>query len=147
MKRHCAELIIIPPIAYLTASTNARSTRACIARRIYPISAYSCQSASRVRLPPPRSPGANCPRISVEYIESNRGAIIPGRDTPRKRATSPSPCCRTRVHARAGLFYLDAFPQLARSISHTQITHVPSPPSVPVIYVPVPGCHRSRSPR
>lgn len=145
MKRHCAELIIIPPIAYLTASTNARSTRACgIARRIYPISAYSCQSASRVRLP--RSPRANCPRTSVEYIERTGARLSPGgihlKNGRRRRRVVE------RVHARAaGLFYLDAFPQLARSISHTQITHVPSPPSVPVIYVPVPGCHRSRSPR
>jgi len=53
--------------------------------------------------------------------------------------------CVERVHAPARLFYLDSFPQLARSISHTQITHVPSPLNVPVIYVLVLGRHRSRS--
>lgn len=78
---------------------------------------------------------------SVEYRE-NRDAIIPGRDIHSKTDdVARSVEC---VHARTGLFYLDAFPQLARSISHTQITHFPSLPSVLVIYVLVPGCHRSR---
>lgn len=106
-------------------STSSECTR-YIELRICPIFAHSCQSASRVRLP--RSPRANC--SSVEYREE------PGpRDYPRARHTTKTDDVTHRgvgrVHERARLFYLDAFPQLARSISHTQITHVPSPPSVP----------------
>lgn len=93
MKRHRAELIIIPPIAVPNGVYKRTFHEAYRTRNLPDIRAQLSICESRAASPRELS------RISAEYRE-NRGAIIPGRDAPRKRATA---WCGTRARAHGAI--------------------------------------------
>lgn len=133
MKRHRVEPLIIPP-----TGTERYST---LLYRNAPKIVYQMQN-----LPHDISRTAVNPQVACEEREreslrvlfhakycpvsaESRGRPVGRSITPRAGILGTKTRDDGTVVERVRAIYLDAFPQLARSVSHTQITHrLPSPP-------------------